>query len=161
MVRAQRSNVSPTLHFDDVDKIRDEAAAEDVLMNVSPQWSRLEAAPSEVPFVEIKEGRISFDFGPLDTRSSLFNFRWEVDARQSGDPPLEDWLRGWWSSLGYSPAHPPSHLHFNSQLKPSSGRSQGLDEPAENSLRLALGDPNTIAFLLSVAAWVRRNCRTR
>ena len=31
------------------------------------------------------------------------------------------------------------------------------EEPAENDLRLAIGDPNPLAFLLSVACWVRRD----
>ena len=115
-------------------------------------------SPADIALVEIAKGRISLDFDLPNGRIGLFNLRWEVDAREAGKPPLEDWLRGWWRTLGYNPAHPSSHLHFNSQSKGSSeARSWDSVEPPENDLRLAIGDTNPLAFLLSVAAWVRRN----
>jgi hypothetical protein len=114
--------------------------------------------PDEIPLVEIAKGRISLDFDVPASRVGLFNLRWEVDPREAGKPPREEWLRGWWQALGSNPAHPASHLHFNSQPKaPAGERSWGWDEPAENDLRLAIGDPNPLAFVLSVATWVRRN----
>ncbi|MGP0067872.1 MAG: hypothetical protein ACLQGP_30290 [Isosphaeraceae bacterium] len=120
-------------------------------------------APGEkIPFVEIAKGRISLDFDIPDGKFGLFNLRWEVDAREAGKPPLEDWLRSWWRTLEYNPAHPSSHLHLNSRPKASAvERSRGLEDPGENDLRLAIGDPNPLAFLLSVAAWVRRNLEVR
>jgi hypothetical protein len=116
-------------------------------------------APGEnIPLVEIMKGRISLDFDLPDGRFGLFNLRWEVDSREAGKRPREPWLRDWWQTLGHNPAHPSSHLHFNSRPKASAvERSRGLEEPGENDLRLAIGDSNPLAFLLSVAAWVRRN----
>ncbi len=126
-----------------------------------PSWTRFVAhyAPGDtIPLVEIMKGRISLDFDLHEGRFGLFNLRWEVNAREAGKPPREDWLRDWRRTLGHNPAHPSSHLHFNSHPKASSvERSRGLEEPGENDLRLAIGDPNPLAFLLSVAAWVRRN----
>jgi hypothetical protein len=119
-------------------------------------------APREkIPFIEIAKGRISLDFDVPDSRLGLFNVRWEVDPSGAGRPPREDWLRDWWNILGSNnPAHPSSHLHFNSQPRaPAGERSWGWHEPAENDLRLAIGDPNPLAFLLSVATWIRRNLR--
>ena len=104
------------------------------------------------------KGRISLDFDLSDGKFGLFNLRWEVDTREAGKPPREHWLRDWKRTLRHNPAHPSSHLHFNTQPKASPvERSRGLEEPGENDLRLAIGDPNPLAFLLSVAAWVRRN----
>jgi hypothetical protein len=118
-------------------------------------------APAEgIPCVEILKGQIHLDLPENDL--GLFNLRWEVDPTQSGKPPLEDWLKEWRQTLGYNPAHPTSHLHFNSQPKgPTGDRSWGSEEPAENDLRLAIGDPNPLAFLLSVASWVRRTLKVR
>jgi hypothetical protein len=120
-------------------------------------------APDEkIPFVEIMKGRINLDFDLPENKLGLFNLRWEVDPRESRKEPLDTWLKEskWWRTLGFNPAHPLSHLHFNSEPKGSPGdRSWGWDEPAENDLRLAIGDPNPLAFLLSVAVWVRRNLK--
>jgi hypothetical protein len=116
-------------------------------------------APDEgIPLVEIAKGRISLDFDS-DGRLDLFNLRWEVDPREAGRRPREDWLGEWWRTLGnVNPAHPSSHLHFNSQPKaPPGERAGSWDEPGENEFRLAIGDPNPLAFVLSVATWVRRN----
>jgi hypothetical protein len=120
-------------------------------------------APDEIPLIEITKGRINLDFDATDGRLGLFNLRWEVDPRDAGRPPQEDWLRDWWKILGHiNPAHPSSHLHFNSQPETSGGeRSAGWDEPPEIDLRLAIGDPNPLAFVLSVATWVRRNLEVR
>ncbi len=131
--------------------------------NSHPKGARFLAsyAPGEIPLVEIAKGRISLDFDVPDSRLGLFNLRWEVDPAGAGRPPREDWLRGWWEILGnINPAHPSSHPHFNSQPRaPAGERSWGWDEPAENDLRLAIGDPNPLALLLSVATWIRRNLR--
>jgi hypothetical protein len=128
--------------------------------NPRPESTRFIAhyAPGEtIPLVEIMKSRISLDFD-LHNKFGLFNLRWEVDAREAGKPPREDWLRDWRRALGHNPAHPSSHLHFNSQPKASPvERSRGLEEPGENDLGLAIGDPNPLAFLPSVATWVRRN----
>jgi hypothetical protein len=114
------------------------------------------ASAEDLPFVEILKGQINLDLPKNDL--GLFNLRWEVDPGQSGRPPLEDWLHDWWRTLGHNPAHPSSHLHFNSQPKASAvERSRGSEETGETDLRLAIGDCNPLAFLLSVAAWVRRN----
>jgi hypothetical protein len=123
-------------------------------------------APHEkIPWIEIAKGRISLDFDDPDGRLGLFNLRWEVDPREAGRPPKpeEPWLRPWWQTIGnINPAHPSSHLHFNSQPKaPGGERSAGWDEPPENDLRLAIGDPNPLAFVLSVATWVRRNLEVK
>jgi hypothetical protein len=120
------------------------------------------ALGERISLIEILKGRISVDFDLPEGKFGLFNLRWEVDAREAGRPPREQWLGDWWRALGYNPAHPPSHLHFNSQPKAPAGERSGVwEEPAENELRLAIGDPNPIAFLLSVASWVRRNLPVR
>ena len=74
--------------------------------NPCPGLTRFVAhyAPGEkIPFVEIAKGRISLDFDIPDGKFGLFNLRWEVDAREAGKPPLEDWLRSWWRTLEYNP----------------------------------------------------------
>jgi len=123
-----------------------------------PEAARFVAyyAPDEaIPFIEILKGEISVDL--FDNDLGLFNLRWEVDPARSGRPPLEPWLREWRQILGFNPAHPPSHLHFNSRPRGSpADRSHASAEPAENELRLAAGNPNPLAFLLSITAWLRR-----
>jgi hypothetical protein len=116
-------------------------------------------APGErVPMVEVRRGRLDFSFDPTDGRLGLFNIRWEIDPHGTGRPPLENWLGTWHKTIGYNPAHAPSHLHFNSQPK-LMRRDETFDaeDDAQRDLRLAVGDANPLAFLLSFAAWVRRN----
>jgi len=126
--------------------------------NPQPEPTRFVAhyAPGEkIPFVEILKGQINIDLP--DNQLGMFNLRWEVDPAGSGGQPREDWLKDWWRTLGFNPAHPPSHLHFNSQPKRApADRSQVWEEPAENDLRLATGNPNPLAFLLSATGWLRR-----
>jgi hypothetical protein len=112
------------------------------------------AAREGIPFVEILKGRINIDLPHNEL--GLFNLRWEVDPSRSGRPPLESWLDEWHRSIGYNPAHPPSHLHFNSSSREASADRSRESEPTENDFRLAIGYPNPLAFLLSAAAWLRR-----
>jgi hypothetical protein len=112
------------------------------------------AAREGIPFVEIHEGQINIDLPHNEI--GLFNLRWEVDTSRSGRPPLESWLGEWHRSIGFNPAHPPSHLHFNSSPREATADRSRDSEPTENDFRLAIGNPNPLAFLLSTAAWLRR-----
>jgi hypothetical protein len=120
-------------------------------------------APGEgVPIVEIQRGRLDFTFDLPDSGLDLFNIRWEIDPRGTGRPPFEDWIKGWYKTIGYNPAHSLSHLHFNSQPKPLDDvRSLEAEDVALRDLRLAAGNANPLAFVLSFAAWVRRNLTVR
>lgn len=108
------------------------------------------APTSGIPWVEIRNGYIKILNIP-DNDNRLVNLRWEWDVIPALQYPYERWLRFWKDNCGFNPAHPPSHLHLNSDVI-SSRRSGEL----ENELRLALGRPNPLAFLLSIAVWLRR-----
>ena len=120
-------------------------------------------APGDgIPVVEIRHGRIDFTFDPHSSGLGVFNLRWEIDPRGASKPPLESWLKDWQKSIGYNPSHPISHLHFNSEPKQwGAARSDDDGNDPENDLRLAIGNANPVALILSYATWVRRNLKVR
>jgi hypothetical protein len=131
--------------------------------NPQPAATRFVAhfAPGEkLPLVEVLKGHINIDLPDNDL--GIFNIRWEVDPANSGGQPREDWLNDWWRTLAFNPSHPPSHLHFNSRPnRAAADRTEVWEEPAENDLRLAIGSPNPLAFLLSASGWLRRIVKIR
>jgi hypothetical protein len=107
-----------------------------------------------IPYVEIRIAYIRiYDIPENDNR--LLNLRWEWDALSALKDPIEKWLKSWMSDCGFNPAHPPSHLHLNSEEFSSSGKGAVRTGDFERELRLAIGRPNPLAFLLSVGAWFR------
>lgn len=113
------------------------------------------AANRGIPYVEILLGYIRI-FDIPENNCRLSNLRWEWDAQSSLKEPIERWINCWKSECGFNPAHPPSHLHLNSEVFVS-GRGKTIRaSDLEGELRLAIGRPNPLAFLLSFAAWVRR-----
>lgn len=107
---------------------------------------------SDIPFIELFAGY----FRLLDVdNETVRHLRWEWDSQASRDEPIETWLVSWKSVLGFNPAHAPSHLHLNSPPLVTTKRGRARKEPAANELRLAVGVPNPLAFLLSIAVWLR------
>jgi len=107
---------------------------------------------SDIPFIEFHTGY--FRLTDIDN-SIIKQLRWEWDLQTADGEPIERWLIPWRSVIGYNPAHAPSHLHFNSPplVLAASGRMR--QEHATNELRLAIGVPNPLALLLSIAVWLR------
>lgn len=90
-----------------------------------------------------------------ENKHGLRNLRWEWDAVQAKEPSLEKWLHRWQKDIGFNPAHTPSHLHLNTdRVKPG---DHSREQPGEkfDELRIALGSPNPLAFILGIAAWLR------
>lgn len=113
-------------------------------------------APGDgIPLVEIREAyfRLSNLRGD-DNR--LNHLRWELDLMTAHQDPKKDWLRPWMSRIQYNPGHPPSHMHFNAL--PFDAESLGGDrtERSPSELRLAVGIPNPLAMILSLAVWIRQ-----
>ena len=94
-----------------------------------------------------------YDIPENDNR--LLNLRWEWDVQPAVQDPFEKWLKCWKSDCGFNPAHPPSHLHLNSEVFSSGGNKAIRPGDLERELRLAIGRPNPLAFLLSIGAWFR------
>ncbi len=113
------------------------------------------AANRRIPYVEIRTAYIRiYDIPKNDNR--LLNLRWEWDTKSAVQDPLEKWLICWKAECGFNPAHPPSHLHVNSEECNSDGNKAIRPGDLEKEFRLALGRPNPLAFLLSIGAWFRR-----
>jgi len=113
-------------------------------------------APSDgIPLVEIREAYFRLSNLPEDD-NRLNHLRWELDFSVSRDDPKEDWLQPWMKRIQYNPAHPPSHVHFNSPPldADSAGRHRSDHSPSE--LRLAVGVPNPLAMILSLTVWIRQ-----
>ena len=110
-------------------------------------------APTKgIPWIEIREAYVRIRDIP-DNSSQLANLRWEWDSVPAIQDPVEKWLRSWKYDCGFNPAHPPSHLHLNSEnFVPGSTRRPG---DLQNELRIAIGRPNPLAFLISIAVWFR------
>lgn len=107
-----------------------------------------------IPLVEIREAYFRLSNLPGDD-NRLNHLRWEFDIRTAREDPKEEWLRPWMGRIQYNPAHPPSHIHFNAPPvdAESIGRNRSDHSPSE--LRLAVGIPNPLAMILSLAVWIR------
>jgi hypothetical protein len=110
------------------------------------------APTKRIPWIEIRQAYMRILDIP-DNDIQLSSVRWEWDAVPAVRDPDEKWLRSWKYDCGFNPAHPPSHLHLNSRaLVPGSITRPG---DLKNELRIAIGRPNPLAFILSIAAWFR------
>ncbi len=107
-----------------------------------------------IPLVEIREAYFRLSNLPGDD-NRLNHLRWELDFRTAYKDPMEEWLRPWMHRIQSNPAHPASHIHFNAP--PVDAESVGRDRPdhSRSELRLAVGVPNPLAMILSLAVWVR------
>jgi hypothetical protein len=113
-------------------------------------------APREgIPLVEIREGYFRLSNLPGDD-NRLNHLRWELDLRTAYQDPLEDWLRTWMDRIQYNPGHAPSHVHFNAPPLDAEAVGRGRSDHSPSELRLAVGIPNPLALILSIAAWIRR-----
>jgi hypothetical protein len=111
-------------------------------------------APGEkIPFVAIREGHLRVTHLPDNNNARLDSIRWELDPVEGRRIPMEESLRDWHATLGCNPAHPPSHLHFNSPPQPI-GRSP-VQAAISNDLRLAMGVPNPLGMILSLSNWLK------
>lgn len=110
-------------------------------------------APTQrIPWIEIRQAYVRILNIP-DNETQLSSLRWEWDPVPAIRDPDEKWLRSWKYDCGFNPAHPPSHLHLNSKvLVPGSIRRPG---DLYNELRIAIGRPNPLAFIFSIAVWLR------
>ncbi|RJP33791.1 MAG: hypothetical protein C4527_03695 [Candidatus Omnitrophota bacterium] len=109
------------------------------------------AVQHQIPYLEINQAYIRmWDFP--DNPHKLLNLRWEWDARPAANHPYENWLKEWTHDIGFNPAHPSSHLHINTKrLDPFTLRAGDLF----GDLRLAIGHPNPLALIFSIAVWLR------
>jgi hypothetical protein len=82
--------------------------------------------------------------------------RWELDPVEGHKPPIEAWLRPWANLIGCNPGHPPSHWHVNSAPPEQVGRRQPRRVANPPELRLAIGLPNPLLLILSLANWLRQ-----
>jgi len=103
-----------------------------------------------IPYLEMRQAHIRVRDLPENSHN-LRNLRWEWDIQSSVNQPWERWLRSWQEDIGFNPAHPPSHLHLNTEPpipddRPTDSRSD---------LRLAIGKPNPLALIFSIAVWLR------
>lgn len=113
------------------------------------------APKDNLPFVVLRD-QSYFRAAEIDDER-LQHFRWELDARRASADPIEQWLRNWRAVLGYNPAHPPSHLHINAlPFDPEVGYEPRADD-SSGDLRLAVGVPNPLGLILSLATWLRQS----
>ncbi len=108
-----------------------------------------------IPFIQLQDSFLRLS-NLSDNESRLTHLRWELDSTDAFQQPQEPWLHDWKDILRFNPAHPPSHLHINQTPSEDyeSSRESGTHSPAE--LRLAVGVPNPLAIILSLATWKRR-----
>lgn len=105
-----------------------------------------------IPWIEIRQAYVRIlDIPENDMK--LSNLRWEWDPVPATSDPDEKWLRSWKYECGFNPAHPPSHLHLNS--KPLAVGSMMRPGDSPNELRMAIGRPNPLALIFSIAVWLR------
>ncbi len=109
---------------------------------------------NSIPEIEVRKAYIRINDLP-DNDKNLSNIRWECEIRESLEEPMESWLREWKNDLGYNPAHPPSHLHLNSDYTNQDQSSNTRKGDLTDNLRLAIGEPNPLALILSLASWIR------
>jgi hypothetical protein len=108
-----------------------------------------------VPFVQLQDSFLRLSNLP-ENGSGLTHLRWELDSSNAFTQPQEPWLHHWKDVFGFNPAHPPSHVHINQTPIEDyeSSREARTHSPAD--LRLAVGVPNPLAIILSLATWKRR-----
>lgn len=112
-------------------------------------------APQQgIRWLELREAYIRLWGIPTNTQG-LSNIRWEWDLDSVRDTPRERWLRDWTTDLGFNPAHSPSHLHLNSTRIETGQGSHFRFDDSPHELRLAIGRPNPLALILSIAVWLR------
>jgi hypothetical protein len=105
------------------------------------------------PLVQVCDGSFIRCWDIPDSR--VRTLRWELDIQNARSDPHEAWLNRWKRHLDFNPAHCASHLHLNA---PSIAPNALVDERIEHSpqeLRLGVGVPNPLAFILSLATWLR------
>jgi len=109
----------------------------------------------KVPSIELDDGffRIQ-DLTPGDDHIS--HLRWDFDAGNAYQQPQEAWLRHWKDIVGFNPAHPVSHLHLNQTPLDHYQSNRDAQTHPSNDFRLATGVPNPLAWLMSIAAWLRQ-----
>lgn len=111
------------------------------------------APGSDIPFIAIRQAHIRATHLP-DNEIGLNSIRWELQPSHAVQDPLEKWLANLHKVIGYNPAHAPSHLHFNS--KPKALGRVGEAEGSQRDLRLAMGSPNPLAMIASLAVWLQQ-----
>lgn len=113
-------------------------------------------APGDgIPLVEIRDASIRVSNLP-EGDNRLNHLRWELDLPTASRDPLETWLRPWARRLNFNPAHAPSHIHFNAPPLDTESVAFDRGEHSSAELRLAVGIPNPLALILSIAAWIQR-----
>jgi hypothetical protein len=108
-----------------------------------------------IPLVEIREAYFRLSNLPGDD-NRLHHLRWELDLRTGHEEPKEEWLRPWMRRILCNPAHPPSHIHFNAPPLDAEAAGRDGSDHSRSELRLAVGIPNPLAMILSLAAWIRQ-----
>lgn len=113
------------------------------------------AVQQGIPWIELREAYIRVWDLPDGNPQKLSNIRWEWDLSGRSDDPYEDWLREWKEEIGFNPSHSPSHLHFNTDRNTQENTSSVRSGDRLDDLRLAVGKPNPLALILSLAVWLR------
>lgn len=108
-----------------------------------------------IPLVQLHDSFFRLSNLP-DNDSFLAHLRWELDSSNALRHPHESWLHPWKDALSFNPAHPPSHLHINQTPLDDYESSRDASTHSPDELRLAVGVPNPLALILSIAAWKRR-----
>jgi hypothetical protein len=109
-----------------------------------------------IPLVEIREGSY-FRLSNLPGDDIRLNhLRWELDLPTAHRDPKENWLRPWMRRIAYNPGHAPSHIHFNAPPIDAEAVGRDRSEHSPSELRLAVGIPNPLAMILSLAVWIRQ-----
>ncbi|NQT40725.1 MAG: hypothetical protein HQ581_24740 [Planctomycetes bacterium] len=112
-------------------------------------------APQEgIPLVEIREAYFRLSNLP-ENDNRLSHLRWELDLATAYQQPIEKWLHSWKDRIQYNPGHAPSHIHFNAPPVDAERLGQHRLDHTGSELRLAVGIPNPLAMILSLAVWIR------
>ncbi len=109
---------------------------------------------ADIGFVELRQGcyiRIDDLENP-----AVRQVRWELDPVIGFQPPLDQWLLPWAKVVECNPAHAPSHWHVNSPPLEVAGPRRRKRTVTPPELRLAVGLPNPLLLLLSLANWLRQ-----
>ncbi|MEW6236094.1 MAG: hypothetical protein AB1656_11965 [Candidatus Omnitrophota bacterium] len=107
-----------------------------------------------IPWLEVRQAYLRVSNLPQNDKN-IDNIRWEWDCNYFREKPQEFWLKGWFDELGFNPSHSPSHLHFNSNKSIQNNPSSIRDGDLADDLRLAIGNPNPLAFIISLALWIK------